>query len=91
MRRSVTPETFHVLGVGAEVGRPSLVNPDDADAAHDVEAALPRGTLADVLLQRLPHDLRRANALSLASASSSFLSRPSTLTLMRSMGIPRIV
>ncbi len=36
MRRSVTPEAFHVLGVGAEVGRRVLVRPDEADATGDV-------------------------------------------------------
>src|SRR4051812_49053893 len=38
-RRSVTPEAFHVLGVGAQVVRRVLVDADDPDAARHVEAA----------------------------------------------------
>ena len=35
---SVTPEAFHVLGVGAQVGGGVLVDAEDAHAAGDVAA-----------------------------------------------------
>src|SRR5438045_3975623 len=62
MRASVTPEAFHVLGVGAEVVRGILVNADDADAAGDVEAAFAGRPPPQVLFQGLADDLGGADA-----------------------------
>src|SRR5208337_296192 len=62
MRRSVTPEAFHMLGIGAQVVRSILVDAEDTDAPSDVETGFAGGTLPHVLLQRLAHDIGRADA-----------------------------
>src|SRR4051794_15063080 len=75
MRRSVTPESFHVFGIGTEVGRRVLVNADQAKAVGHVQAGLPGNAIADVLLQDLPDDDRWPHAF-LSGFSLQFLLEP---------------
>lgn len=60
--RSVTPEAFHVLGIGTEVGGQALEATDDAEPLGDLAGVGSHGPGVEVLLQRLSDDIGGADA-----------------------------